>query len=1195
MSNTIKDAKIHRNELISLAPTYEAKDTTEIYKKYIDEILNEKEHQRSKKYKNKNIAISGGYGAGKSSILNTYFKNEETGQMLQDKVLFVSLGSYIENNDNKLDGKEQKAVEVSILQQIIYSVAPEDIPFSRISRIDHDRIKLIVWTVVIALLLIPLITYKLDFYSGDNTCSENILTLVGLGIFFSIWWGLYYILNKYNINVIHLGSSNAKAEANQNELSLLNKYIDELVYFFKTTNKEIIVFEDIDRLEECQKVFSKLKEINSIINTSIKSKTVRFIYCIGEDIFENAEKKTKFFDIIIPIIPYIGTSTSREILAKELNEKQNEDIPNSDLITIGRFISNPRIAFEIINEYKIFKNNMNDNDMKIQLLYLISYKVLFPKEFEYLQRNEGTLAYTLSPEFEKEFLEYLHTQRKAASERELKRLENKLSLKIKPYVESFISYLVENFDITNFSEAIFMDEKTNKITSLKEISDDYLKIFEIEPSDLVLRVDDENIPEEKIFANESKIDFFKKIENYNIQSNILEIKQSIENENDSFINLDDYTHEKEEYIKAIEMLPSHLFYPKNMILNENEKTNNKMITLNRFEEILIERKYINANTKKLIVRRHNEIISKNDDNIITKIIDNQNLPMDTKIEKPRQVISELGVIYFGNDSTAIPSLYLEILSQNFDDSAQFINAIANKWSLKKFEALRYVGEKNNINVLKPFEKYIDKIWEELEQLDVEENSDLINYYIYQTIICDLANKLKEDSIFYYTLETKENIVEYLEGKYVTIRDKLNKLNIRFEENVILNEQCPNMIKIIYNNEMFSKCINHLEEISKVMNFKFDKSKIIESITSNQEKIINTMLVKDIDNTLKWINSLGIEQHNSEESIIIFANKNNLSEEQLIELMHNNKKGFDDITELDSKYYHTLIESDKLNVTIPNLISMYKDKGKIIDEELAQFIIKNRNNISNLDFSGDSMQDFCISFTESNLFDNDVFENLCQTITRGKNYSNIEEMPINNLKVLVKQGKILIKEKEKFERIMNNEEMSLMEKSKVLIDNISKLKDISIQNIDSTVIKEVLLSDVSAKDKVDFISNNPEYLDIEIKDVMFDIMLATKINIKPEFILNILSADKTDNQKIEMYLNYEEELNEISIDDILRYMGGIFIKIANKENNIFLDNNSNNEEFIDKLINKYEIVEKQDKKVNKIRLIFGEKRKREYKK
>ena len=60
MSNTIKDAKIHRNELISLAPTYEAKDTTEIYKKYIDEILNEKEHQRSKKYKNKNIAISGG-------------------------------------------------------------------------------------------------------------------------------------------------------------------------------------------------------------------------------------------------------------------------------------------------------------------------------------------------------------------------------------------------------------------------------------------------------------------------------------------------------------------------------------------------------------------------------------------------------------------------------------------------------------------------------------------------------------------------------------------------------------------------------------------------------------------------------------------------------------------------------------------------------------------------------------------------------------------------------------------------------------------------------------------------------------------------------------------------------------------------------------------------------------------------------
>jgi len=85
------------NNLISLAPSYEAEDV-KIYKPYLDKAILEKEYENSHKYKNKNIAISGGFGAGKSSVIKSYIKNSQ----YKNKTLYVSLGSYIEQNKPKL-------------------------------------------------------------------------------------------------------------------------------------------------------------------------------------------------------------------------------------------------------------------------------------------------------------------------------------------------------------------------------------------------------------------------------------------------------------------------------------------------------------------------------------------------------------------------------------------------------------------------------------------------------------------------------------------------------------------------------------------------------------------------------------------------------------------------------------------------------------------------------------------------------------------------------------------------------------------------------------------------------------------------------------------------------------------------------------------------------------------------------------
>lgn len=83
----------------------------------------------------KNIALTGPYGSGKSSILNTFQKQYSR----EYSFLNISLATF--NTDT--DDMENK-LEKSILQQMIYRVHDRTIPFSRFKRIKHIRTKSII-------------------------------------------------------------------------------------------------------------------------------------------------------------------------------------------------------------------------------------------------------------------------------------------------------------------------------------------------------------------------------------------------------------------------------------------------------------------------------------------------------------------------------------------------------------------------------------------------------------------------------------------------------------------------------------------------------------------------------------------------------------------------------------------------------------------------------------------------------------------------------------------------------------------------------------------------------------------------------------------------------------------------------------------------------------------------------------------
>ncbi|MDP6002775.1 hypothetical protein QKL74_15915, partial [Acinetobacter bereziniae] len=83
-----------------------------------------------------NIAITGPYGAGKSSVILTFQKFNP-----QWNYLNISLATFKDSQeDEQYKDIDIETIEKSILQQLLYTVSQRDIPKSRLKRIETIKI-----------------------------------------------------------------------------------------------------------------------------------------------------------------------------------------------------------------------------------------------------------------------------------------------------------------------------------------------------------------------------------------------------------------------------------------------------------------------------------------------------------------------------------------------------------------------------------------------------------------------------------------------------------------------------------------------------------------------------------------------------------------------------------------------------------------------------------------------------------------------------------------------------------------------------------------------------------------------------------------------------------------------------------------------------------------------------------------------
>ena len=427
-----------------------------------------------------NIALTGPYGAGKSSIIKSYLK-----QYPKCKAISLSLATFDGRSWDKVkqlydehkyddahnaEKEFEDELERGILKQLFYKVDAVKIPLSRYRKLHHVNlwkyiagILFLVMAIVSGIyLLFPdeVVNVFTTYRDGIVSFKEAITRFIALMIaLFGVGYVIRHITSKFTIKEISVGDISAQGEEISSD-SVLNRNIDEMLYFFERTKYNVVFIEDLDRFNSTS-IFIKLREINTILNQYdvIKKRgKITFVYAVRDDLFQEETERTKFFDFLIPVIPVINATNSGEIMRNLLGigehreddkEYPEHDVSQKFVTLVSPYIGDMRILISIVNEFWIYKKTIKESqDVSLNdenMLALMIYKNLCPRDFALLESETGDVkdAFRYKSEACKKMQENLNTE-KANLETEVIQLRQDIAKSIKEIKILILSELIHN-------------------------------------------------------------------------------------------------------------------------------------------------------------------------------------------------------------------------------------------------------------------------------------------------------------------------------------------------------------------------------------------------------------------------------------------------------------------------------------------------------------------------------------------------------------------------------------------------------------------------------------------------------------------------------------------------------------------------------------------------------------------------------
>lgn len=1086
----------------------------------------------------KNIAITGPYSSGKTSLIDTTLKNYN-----HLKCIKISLAKLLKDS-KQLTTNE---IEKYIIEKIENSCEKKE-----------NKRKNILKAIGIGICLISLL-FSIFFSNIDGWwCSYSprkllirivpfCLSTLALIVIF-----LEKIYPHLKLKIIY---SDLEIDVTKNDESPILSNFNHINELIKLNNINLVIFEDLDRLNNYD-IFDHLRDLNINLNAN-KKRNVKFIYEVRDNIY-TAESKGKFFDIVIPIVPYISFESSSEKLNEFIKDNNlNKEFSSEFIFNICRYINDVRVLTNIFNDFCIYKESLNQEEITSEKLFaMLTYKEYFPIDYYNLIDGKGFVHYILN---NKNFLKSKIIEKLRKEKNYNKRLYERI--KNEYYTKDIIEKIKDEI-------WKYVDKDILLIFSFSE--DKYIIIQRNESIDKYLY----DMLEGKISFSDSALNGFYLLDilkntNKSLYEEIDFIEGAINNKAETIIegiNRIDDTIEKLDYYSLKELFEKYPYIEDSVFSNKvikqflDKDESNEIIHMN-FLKFAIESGYIDENYPSYINRFINGTFTKSDNDFITKLRDNAFINIDFKIDNPDKVIYKLtefdftrnGIININiiNNLNLVSRKKGKLFFENlYNQRNKFKELFENYYNMidNKYDFLDSLIESNNpyyrsITTLNNRDKILFDIFDKIHIKKLKRNIDYlnyINYYINSSVLRDLYDdnqlmkikelklKLNDLSNFYnnYVLDfiiknnfysiNKENIYKILNSYFKVNSEEINYKLVesifRFEilKNTIINnfgefvDNCYSEFQSQYDNENVIIEILNNSSISKEIKEKYlmkQKYKIvnIESINEDDDKKIavkNNIIESSMDNIYKYIELFEIDK-----IIINYINNNEL------------------LYEKNEKYRQVIIKIFKnIDLNIEKIDPLTKCLTDTLDINTIESIYQSNNNV--------------------------VIELLKYKIVEYSSYA------FNVLINLIKNKDLIIYIKNNsngFNKSLRNNEIDV---------DFSLIKDILNSNIISKITKYLVVKKIKSED----------IAKIDVKSAYEIYNLAIKTNYEVRF--EILS-------RVIMFLNENEKVK--LINKSINYLNKKEIVILLK-----LTMNGYEKILIDKCRPKFEYTEENKKLMDKLK-------------
>ncbi|MFW2554260.1 hypothetical protein [Aliarcobacter butzleri] len=964
-------------EIYPLTPTISINDNT--YLNYLESALNNKDIT--------NIALSGPYGSGKSSILKVLTEKLSNNYSF----LNISLATFKDKEEKvELTPEEYLVIEKSILQQMFYSVEQKEIPNSRFKRIKFDKylsIKSLLFTIWVISMVELFSPYTFIYHYINSFDFTNILAIIFIVGFVGFGKMIYELTSSIKLSKFIIQDQEVSFNEDK-QISILNANIDEIIYFFKSTKYNVMIIEDLDRFNNLE-IFIKLREINTLLNSRNNGRKITFIYAIRDDMFKNKDR-TKFFDYIIPVIPFINSSNSskkliellkKENLFNETSDKDNEKVDEKFIKDISIHINDMRFLINVFNEFVQYTNKLaNDIDLEYNCLFAISlYKNYKPDDFAKLHNDEGILYTLFSQKYKEMILIDITKDLNQNIEELTTKIDkiNSLTVQTKEELRSLYIYHLMNytkqtithfnvngnyialndFILNNFDE-YFKTIAKNTI-SFRNISN-YNSNSNITFKQLQDIVDESTSYEEKIAAIELKdrisIEELKK-EREKKQNELSKIKAKTLNELLNENKIDEKTIINKEYINSC------LFGDK---IEEDKKID---ILKDDLLMYLLRYGYIKEDYFKYISYYHPGQETPTDINFILNIQKNRDsLPYDLKLTDFEYIFKELNSKdYFSKDAILNYSLVHTLLNKK-----EFVNKFNMVDLTDQNTKYSEIAINNIIKLLvSDMNKYFDFIDNYIDKYD----TSILEYYIlwiYNFWGFIMNNKdfsiEKKDKYFYLIFEINErnkilNLLEIIDrnnqlSEYIinkkSFNDFVNKIKdlksfieflkhkgLSFKKLEDIDYKSDNF-NTIYENNLYKINFEWIEKILHSKSHDELRSKNYTSIINSGKTSLISYVHKNIGLYVKDVLLANQDLEDDEKDIIKLLNNKDLIEEYKTSIINRYKKQFNDISEIIDYSWEELLKNNKITPTFKNLKACIENE---VEKKCIQEYINLESNYS----------------------------------------------------------------------------------------------------------------------------------------------------------------------------------------------------------------------------------------------------------